>query len=140
MPLAFFGSFFFTIVLLGATFYFLLGGLPLLILKHDTPLDARFIRSFFSLNYTVLFFASLGAIICYAFWGRPIFALGALAIAILATVIRKSLIQILLRLDELIQVNDVRAVDKFRRVHRVLLLLNFLLLTILLWSISNLKL
>jgi hypothetical protein len=140
MPLAFFGSFFFTIVLLGATFYFLLGGLPLLVLKHDTPLDARFIRSFFGLNYTVLFFASLGAIICYAFWGRPAFALGALAIAILATVIRKSLIQIMLRLDDLIQANDCRAVDNFRRVHGLLLFLNFFLLMILLWSITHLKL
>jgi hypothetical protein len=35
MPLAFYGSFFFSIVLLGTTFYFLLGGLPLLVLKHD---------------------------------------------------------------------------------------------------------
>jgi len=29
----------------------MLGSLPLLILKHDTPVDARFIRNLFSLYY-----------------------------------------------------------------------------------------
>ncbi len=140
MHIAFFGSFFFSIVLLGATFYFLLGGLPLLVLKHDTGLDARFVRSFFSLNYRVLFFASLGAAVSYALWGRPYFAIGALAIAILAVMIRRSLIQLLQQLDILIQENDEGAIQKFRRVHSTLLFINFGLLIVLLWSLTRLKL
>ena len=33
---------FFTVVLLVMTTYFIMGSIPLLVLKHDTPLDARF--------------------------------------------------------------------------------------------------
>ena len=31
--------------------FFMLGSLPLMILKHDTPLDARFIRGLFDVYY-----------------------------------------------------------------------------------------
>jgi hypothetical protein len=65
---------------------------------------------------------------------------GALGIAILAVMIRASLINLLQHLGELIQANDAEAVQKFRRVHSSLLLLNFALLIVLLWSITRLKL
>ena len=37
----------FTVILLAVTTYFLLGSIPLLTLKHDNPMDSRFIRSFY---------------------------------------------------------------------------------------------
>jgi hypothetical protein len=37
-----------TVALLVVTAYFLMGSVPLLILKHDTPLDARFVRGFYN--------------------------------------------------------------------------------------------
>ena len=40
---------FFTVVLLVTTAYFIMGGIPLLILAHDTPLDGRFVRRFFEI-------------------------------------------------------------------------------------------
>ena len=43
----------FTVALMVITAYFLMGGLPLLILKHDVPLDARFIRGFFQIYYQI---------------------------------------------------------------------------------------
>lgn len=46
MPLALYPALLFTVALLVTTAYFLLGGLPLLVLDHDTSLDARFIRGF----------------------------------------------------------------------------------------------
>ena len=57
---ALYASFFFTVALLVTTAYFLMGGLPLLTLKHDTPLDARFVRGFFDVYYRAAFWASLG--------------------------------------------------------------------------------
>ena len=45
------GALFFTVALLVIIAYFLMGGLPLLVLKHDVPLDARFIRTFFNAYY-----------------------------------------------------------------------------------------
>ncbi len=37
--------------MLATTTYFILGSIPLLVLKHDTPLDARFVRAFFNTYY-----------------------------------------------------------------------------------------
>ena len=37
----------FTVALLVITTYFIFGSVPLLILKHDTPMDSRFVQGFF---------------------------------------------------------------------------------------------
>ncbi len=79
-------AFFFTVALLVTTAYFLMGGLPLLILQHDTPVDARFIRGFFNLYYRAAFWTSLGACISYGLWGRYAFAVGAAVIAAITLV------------------------------------------------------
>jgi hypothetical protein len=42
---------FFTVVLRVSSAYFLMGGLPLLMLKHDTPVDARFKRPNFTTRF-----------------------------------------------------------------------------------------
>ena len=59
MSFAIYPAFVFTVVLLFTTAYFLLGGLPLLILKHDVPLDANFIRAFFNIYYKAAFWAAI---------------------------------------------------------------------------------
>ena len=51
----------FTVAMLCVSVYFLLGSLPLLILKHDTPVDGNFIRSFFNLYYRVAAFVATAA-------------------------------------------------------------------------------
>src|SRR4051794_37478727 len=43
-----------TVALLVWMGFFMMGSLPLLILKHDTPLDARFIRGLFNVYYLAL--------------------------------------------------------------------------------------
>ena len=37
-----------TVALFATTAYFLFGSVPLLVLRHDTPMDARFVRGFFN--------------------------------------------------------------------------------------------
>ena len=61
----------FTVALLCVTMYFLLGSVPLLVLKHDTPVDGNFIRSFFNLYYRVAAFVAAAATLSYAFSNRP---------------------------------------------------------------------
>ncbi len=51
MSAAMISALFFTVALLVTTTYFILGSIPLLVLKHDTPLDARFVRGFFDIYY-----------------------------------------------------------------------------------------
>lgn len=66
---ALFPAFFFTVALLVTTAYFLMGGLPLLVLQHDTPVDARFIRGFFNLYYRAVLVTAVGAAASYAWLG-----------------------------------------------------------------------
>lgn len=51
MSAALIAALFFTVALLVTTLYLILGAIPLLVLKHDTLLDARFVRGFFNLYY-----------------------------------------------------------------------------------------
>lgn len=72
---------FFTVPLLVVATYFFMSAMPLLTLKHDTPQDARFIRGFFSTNYSVVFFTASATAVVYAAVGWPPFAAGAAGIA-----------------------------------------------------------
>src|SRR4051812_39145279 len=63
--LASYAAFAATVILLVWMGFFTLGSLPLMILKHDTLLDARFIRGLFDVYYkAVMITASAGAIAC----------------------------------------------------------------------------
>lgn len=128
MPSAIYGAFFFTVALLFTTAYFLLGGLPLLVLKHDVPLDARFIRRFFEVYYQAVFWAALGATASYALWGRLAIAAGAASIAVLATLLRTRFLPVMQQLGVQIESNDEMAIRRFRRLHVVALLINFAIL------------
>lgn len=127
-------AFFFTVVLLVTTAYFLLGGLPLLILEHDVPLDARFIRGFFAVYYKAVFWAALGAAISFALWGRVAFAAGALALMGVDVLLRRSLLPAMHALGARIEAADDGAIRRFRQVHGAALLVNFIQLGVLVWS------
>ena len=79
MPAALITALFFTVALLVTTAYFLLGSVPLLVLKHDTPLDARFVRGFFNTYYLGAMVTAGAAAVSYAVAGNPGFAAGAAA-------------------------------------------------------------
>ncbi|MEK8051372.1 hypothetical protein AACH10_14060 [Ideonella sp. DXS22W] len=128
-------SLFFTVVLLVTTTYFLLGGLPLLVLQHDTPMDGRFVRRFFEIYYKALFAGAVGACISYALWGRWFFALGGGGIALVALALRRRVIPAMQRLGEAIQCDDRGAITAFRRVHAAALSANLLQLVLLVWAV-----
>jgi len=139
MASAVYPAFFFTVVLLFTTAYFLLGGLPLLILKHDVPLDARFIRGFFNVYYKAAFWAAVGACASFALWGRFGFAAGAAMLAVLAVVLRKRMVPTMHNLAVQIETNDEVAVQRFRKVHQTALLINLGQLVLLVWGTLQLS-
>jgi len=139
MPFAIYPAFFFTVVLLVTTAYFLLGGLPLLVLKHDIPLDARFIRSFFNLYYKAAFWASLGAAISFGLWGRMVLALGATALAGVAVLLRRQLVPAMQQLGSEIEANAEGAIQRFRKVHGTALLVNLGQLALVVWGTVQLS-
>ncbi|WP_342130749.1 hypothetical protein [Hydrogenophaga sp. OTU3427] len=139
MPSAVYPSFVFTVALLVITTYFLLGGLPLLVLKHDEPLDARFVRSFFNLYYKVAFWAALGAALSYGLWGQFAFAFGAAALATVTVALRRRFLPTMLQLGSQIESNTDGAVQRFRRVHGLALLVNLAQLVVLVWGTIQLS-
>lgn len=92
MSAALIAALFFTVALLVTTAYFIMGSLPLLILKHDTPVDSGFVRGFFNTYYLAAMFTAGATSVSYAFAARPIFAAGAAALALLAAILRRKVI------------------------------------------------
>ena len=130
----------FTIAMLCVSVYFLLGSVPLLILKHDTPVDGNFIRSFFNLYYRVAAFVAGAATLSYAFSGRPCFAVGAAVIAVLSVVLRRTIIAKMDLLRGQIQTTDIEAIPEFRKIHFRAILISLVQLVVVVWSLFLFKL
>lgn len=139
MPIAIYPSFIFTVALLFTTAYFLMGGLPLLVLKHDVELDARFIRGFFHVYYVAAFWTSLGATLSFLLWGRFLFSGGALLITLLTTFLRRRMLLAMQHIGQRIQSADAAAIREFRRVHQAALAINFAQLVFLVWGTFQLS-
>jgi hypothetical protein len=134
----------FTVAMLCVSVYFLLGSVPLLILKHDTPVDGRFIRSFFNLYYRVAAFVAAAATLTYAFSGRTWFAVGAAGIAVLSVVLRRTIIAkmdlLQSQIQSKIQTADFEAIPEFRKIHFRAILISLVQLVAVVWSLFSFKL
>ena len=139
MAAAIYGAIFFTVALLVTTTYFLMGGLPLLVLKHDVPLDARFIRSFFRVYYRAAFCTSVGAAASYALWGRFAYAAGAVMIALLSALLARHLIHAMQAIGDAIGAGGAEAIARFRQVHTAALSINLAQLVIVVWGVLQLS-
>ena len=106
-----------TVLLLISMGFFMLGSLPLLVLKHDTPLDSRFIRGLFNVYYTAVMLTSTVAAASYGFAGRPIFSVGLCGVGALAFLLRRAVISRMDRLRSTMTPSDKAAISRFRRLH-----------------------
>jgi hypothetical protein len=130
---------FFTVALLATTAYFIMGSVPLLILRHDTLLDARFVRGFFNVYYRAAFFTAAGTAISLGFAGWPGAAAGAAALALIAVALRWKIIPRMDSLGARIQSNDIDAIARFRRMHIAAILMNVVQLVVVVWSLIALN-
>lgn len=106
-----------TVVLLVWMGFFMLGSLPLLVLKHDTPLDSRFIRGLFNVYYlAVIITAAIGAA-SFALAGRSGFALAFGAIGLIGLASRRMFIALMDALRGTMTATDHLAIKRFRRLH-----------------------
>src|SRR5947207_5486116 len=87
-----------TVALLVWMGFFMLGSLPLMILKHDTPLDARFIRGLFDVYYKAVIVVAAAGTLADALASRPALTVGMAAIGAVAFWSRRV---ILSRMDSL---------------------------------------
>lgn len=125
----------FTVALLVTTAYFLMGSVPLLILKHDTTMDSRFVRGFFNTYYLAVLFTASATAVCYGLSGRHTVAVGAAALALLGVVLRRTIIPKMDALRPLIQSGERHAIATFRRIHVVAMLINLAQLVLIVWSL-----
>jgi len=124
---------FFTVALLVTTAYFIMGSIPLLVLKHDTPLDARFVRAFFNIYYRAAVLTAGATAISYALAGRLAVAAGAAGLAMLALVLREQVIPKMDALGTKIQSNVMDAIPGFRRTHVTAIAINIVQLAVIVW-------
>lgn len=129
-----------TVVLLVFMGYFMLGSLPLLVLNHDTPLDARFIRGFFHLYYRAVLPAALAAAAAYAFAGHPAYCAGMLVLALVVFQSRRVVLRDMDRVRETMTSDDAAAIARFRRLHIGGMVLNVVQLLLVALSLLWLKL
>jgi len=135
MPASLIAALFFTVALLVTTTYFLMGSVPLLILKHDTPMDSRFVRGFFNIYYLAAMFTASATAVSYVFAGWPVLAAGAAALALLAAILRRKVIPKMDSLRAKMQVGETSAIPGFRRTHVVAILVNLAQLVLIVWSL-----
>jgi len=124
-----------TVALFVTTAYFIMGSIPLLVLKHDTPLDARFVRGFFNLYYRAAFATAMATAISFAFAGRAGHAAGAAALALLSVVLRSKVIPKMDALGAQIQTDYMEAIPGFRRTHVTAIVINVAQLVAIVWSL-----
>jgi hypothetical protein len=130
----------FTVALLVTTAYFLLGSIPLLVLRHDTPLDARFVRGFFNIYYVAAMATAGATSISYAFAGRVALAAGAAALALVAFLLRRHVIPRMDALGTRIQSNPIDAIPGFRKTHVTAIVVNLIQLGLIVWSLTAARL
>ena len=128
-----------TVVLLVITAYFLMGSVPLLVLRHDTPLDARFIRGFYNTYFSGATVSASATALGYAFAAQAGYAAGAAALALLAILLRRTVIPKMDALLALIAVTEPDAIAGFRRLHVTAILINTAQLVLIVWSLIALS-
>ncbi|MBU2407273.1 MAG: hypothetical protein KKC79_01335 [Gammaproteobacteria bacterium] len=138
MSAALFAAMFFTVALLVTNSYFIMGSLPLLVLKHDTPLDARFVRGFFHIYYVAAFISASATSVSYVIAGRLGIAFGAAVLAAVAALLRKIVIPKMEVFGTQIQ-SDINAVPGFRKIHVIAILINIAQLAAIVWSLIALS-
>jgi len=106
-----------TVLLLMSLGFFVLGTTPLLILKHDVPMDSRVVRQVFHYCYRLVTVVATVAAIGYAWNGRPQLSLGIACIALLALAMHEWLLARMDALRTTMHDGDSAAIKRFRKLH-----------------------
>jgi hypothetical protein len=104
--------------------FFMLGSLPLLILKHDTPLDARFIRGLFDVYYKAVTVVAALGVAAHALVQRPVITLAMAGIGVIALASRRVIVGHMDRLRARLVASDAAGIRSFRRWHVLGMALN----------------
>ena len=126
------------VVLLFPMVVFMLASPPLLILKHDTPVDGRFIRGLFNVYYIIVITIATAGTAGWALMGRGVvaFAMGGLVVFVFG--LRRWMISNMDKLRCAMTRGDFMAVPRFRRLHIAGMILNVVQLGTVAWGMTRL--
>ena len=116
--------------------YFVIGGSPLLILKHDTPVDARFIRGFFDVHYRVLMSISAVGALSFTLADRRFLAAAMACVTLIGFAARLVIVSRMDRIRSALTATDARAIKKFRRLHVAGIMLDVFYLVGFVWVLT----
>ena len=117
-------SLFFTVAMLAVTTYFLFGSIPLLILRHDNPMDSKFIKSFYVTYFKIALTVTMGATIAHALANKFSMLMVALAVGCTTIMLRRKLISQMELQGSAIQGENYMAVPEFRKTHKSAIIIN----------------
>lgn len=127
------------IALLLPMVFFLFASPPLLVLKHDTPQDARFIRGLFNTCYMMVVVVAGISALGHAAVGQATLALAMAAVAVFVLSVRRWFVSRMDLLGGVIAAGDVSAISRFRRLHIAGMLLNLVQLPLVAWGMTRLS-
>ena len=104
--------------------FFMLGSLPLMILKHDTPTDARFIRGLFDVYYKAVMVVAGAGTVAHALAERPGTTALMAAITAIAFGSRRMILSRMDRLRLTMTGTDAAGIRRFRQLHGLGMALN----------------
>lgn len=117
-----------TVLLLVWMGFFMMGSLPLLVLKHDTPVDSRFIRGLFKVYYVAIMATGAVGALSSALGGRPAIALGLGGVASMGFAGRHWFIARMDVVRSTMTADDASAIRRFRQLHIAGMVANVVLL------------
>jgi hypothetical protein len=112
------------VVLLFPMIVFMFASPPLLVLKHDTPVDSRFIRNLFNVYYIVVMTIATLDATGFAFRGQSAATLALGGLIVFVFVLRRWVISNMDKLRDAMTRGDPMAVPRFRRLHIAGMVLN----------------
>lgn len=129
-----------TVLLLMSLAFSVLGSTPLLILKHDVPMDSRVIRQVFHYCYRLIAIMATAATLALALAGRPWPSVFMGGIALLAMVLHRVMLSRMDALRPPIQDGDRKAISRFRQLHATGIALHLTQLGALSWGLTKVAL
>ena len=118
-------------------YYFIVGGGPLLLVRHRIPSDFRMIRGFFDVHYRVsMAISSLGAA-SFALAERNGLSIAMACVAVFGFTARRAILPRMDRLRDSVTTADAPSIKAFRRVQITGFVLNILVLVALTWTVSR---
>lgn len=117
-----------------------LGTTPLLVLKHNLPMDSRVVRQVFHYCYRLVAVVAIAASFGHALAGRPLLSVGTGCIAILAVVLHSWMLTRMDALRGTMHDGDMNAIRRFRELHVAGIVLNCTQLAAFVWVMTQVKL